>query len=189
MTKAAFRALSVGALLCLCACQVSKNPDGSTHIVIGTDALRSASSGSTGLSFSPKSPYPFSPALYARTEDSKAAATLLVQAFNKGGMAEVVSDIQRCYAAANYDQTHGLGRPGETRFCVAYDGIAYRIDNTVARRHGWGRTPYFEPEIAARRWSSHVYDAGFGRVREIDDYMRKSAALAQPFLPAQLYLM
>jgi len=104
-------------------------------------------------------------------------------------MTEVVSDIQRCYAAANHDKTHGLGRPGETRFCVAYDGIAYRIDNTAAKRHGWERTPYFEPDVATRRWSSHVYDAGFGRVRELDDYMMKSAALAQPFLPAQLPLM
>jgi hypothetical protein len=59
----------------------------------------------------------------------------------------------------------------------------------MAKRHGWGHTPYFEPEVAARRWSSQVYYAGFGRIREIDDYMMKSAALAAPFLPPQLYMM
>ena len=175
--------MSAGALLCVSACQVSTNPDGSTHIVMGTDALWSASAANSGPSLWPKSPCPFSPALYARAEDSRAAATLLTQAFNKGGMMAVAVDIQRCYAAANYDQTHGLGRPGETRFCVAYDAIAYRIDNTMAKRHRWGHTPYFEPEVAARRWSGKVYYAGFGRIREIDDHMMKCAARPRPSFP------
>lgn len=112
---------------------------------------------------------------------------MLTRAYEtRGGMSGVAADVQDCYAAADRDSARNAAWPSEYRFCVLYDAVAYRSDNTHARERGLPRGPYFEPDVAALRWERHILAAGQGRRSELDAFMMKGAAAVGPFLPVRI---
>ena len=180
------------ALLCLFAlelagCQLTRLPGGT--VTLGDPNARLANTG--GVEFvRMRTPYPI---IYNRAftseKEVRALAAVLTQAFDTGGgMAGVAADVSRCYAAADADNARNSSWPSEYRFCVLYDAVAYRLDNTRARDRGRPRTPFFETEVAARRWQSHIYAAGQDRLSQLDTFMMKGAAATGRFLPAYVLL-
>lgn len=173
-------------LLGLAACQVTRMPDG--RLGLGPAGASYSSSGGVETTHM-RTPYPIVPGLNFTTDkDARAVAAVLVQAYDThGGMPDVAADVRRCYAFADADLARNSSWPSEYRFCILYDGVAYRTDNTRARDHGLPRTPYFDPVVAANRWSRHIIDAGQGRQSELDTFMMKGAALTGRYLPARLF--
>jgi len=166
MTTSA-RALLDLLALGLAGCQLSRLPDGT--VTLGDPNARLANSG--GVEFMRmRTPYPI---IYNRAftseKEVRALAAVLTQAFDTDGrMAGVATNVGRCYAAADADNARNSSWPSEYRFCVLYDAVAYRLDNTRARDRGLRRTPFFEPEVAARRWQSHIFAAGQDRLSQLD---------------------
>ena len=186
MTASA-RALLGLLALGLAGCQLSRLPDGT--VTLGDLNARIASyAGVEAIRM--RTPYPI---IYNRAftseKDARAVAAVLTQAFDTGrGMAGVAADVGRCYAAADADNALNSSWPSEYRFGVVYDTAAYRLDNTGARDRGLRRTPFFEPELAARRWQSHIFAAGQDRLSQLDTFLMKGAAATGRFLPAHVLL-
>jgi hypothetical protein len=191
-TRRTFTVLLLAGLfgLSLAACDVSKNADGSTHIVMGTDALHSSrtAGGVTGQASAGEYEYPKIVGLnYLTQADAQTVATRLMQARSKDGMAGVIADISGCYAAAQALLGRGRSYPGSLQFCMVYDATAYKIDLTVSQRHGLPRTPYFEVERANRRWRSNANNIGEAQDR-VSVFLQKATDMVQPYIPANVYL-
>lgn len=176
-------------LLAVGGCQVIRTPDGMIHLAAGTDTLNGQADGYSGVEGAHmRTPYPIIYGLNFTTDkDARVVANQLVRAYTEGdGMQSVALDVQRCYAAADADHARNSGWPSEYRFCVLYDGVAYRVDNT-RRQRGLPRTGYFEPQLTADRWRRHVLLSGQGRQSELDAFMMKGAAMVGPYLPLRVY--
>lgn len=176
-------AVLLPAILGLAACQLTEMPNGMLSLT--GDGRTSGGVETTRM----RTPYPKILGLNFTTDaDARTLAARLVQVYDtRGGMPALATDVQRCYAAAYADVERASSWPSEWRFCVLYDAVSYRIDNTRVRDFGHPRTPYFDPVLAANRWRSHIIDAGQGRQSELDAFMLKGAALTGRYLPVRVF--
>jgi hypothetical protein len=124
-------------------------PEGRRHASCRLSTRDLTSSEGAGQPIPLPSPYPYSAALFARVEDAEPAAAWFTRIFEKGGMALDVADLSRCCEIATFHVRHGLARPSEMRFRVIYDSLAFAVDASAARRHGWAPTPISRPRSPA----------------------------------------
>jgi hypothetical protein len=93
----------------------------------------------------------------------------------RGGISEVVADIDQCYASA----TRFVVQTFALRDCLVLDYVGYWTDVNVGRRAFKTALPFFEDQVASQRWGHYGPLAQFDTPQRLLAYLANSNGLVQ----------